>query len=196
MRLGGWIRLWVLLTVLWTLFIGWLTWSTWPPSYPSLDPNASVEDLNRLASDRTVVATEATPPQGSPTFDPTKSFTVIWDSTLDEIMREDEKLTRAEFIARIRVRYPVYNDLSDDDLLGRMLDKYPFLRSSMTDIDPLMTIDAADRRALNRANRNRAVLAALALWLVPPVGLYAFGFGVGWVYRGFRHSQRRESLPR
>jgi hypothetical protein len=35
MRLGGWQRLWVVLTTLWTITVGLVTWNTWPPMYLS-----------------------------------------------------------------------------------------------------------------------------------------------------------------
>ena len=31
MRLGGWQRLWLVLTIAWTLWVAVVTWQTWPP---------------------------------------------------------------------------------------------------------------------------------------------------------------------
>jgi len=37
-----------------------------------------------------------------------------------------------------------------------------------------------------RSQRRSAVGIALAVWLLPSLTLYAFGWIVGWVYRGFK----------
>ena len=45
MRLNGWQRLWVVLTLMWTFVVGVVTWNTWPPTYVSGDPNAGLPHL-------------------------------------------------------------------------------------------------------------------------------------------------------
>jgi hypothetical protein len=42
MRLTGWQRLWVVVTLTWTCVVGVVTWNTWPSTYLSMDPNAGI----------------------------------------------------------------------------------------------------------------------------------------------------------
>lgn len=42
MRLNGWQRLWIVLTLIWTIAVGVQTWNTWPETYLVVDPNAGI----------------------------------------------------------------------------------------------------------------------------------------------------------
>ena len=104
---------------------------------------------------------------------------------MDGVVNANEKITRSEFAARLKKKYPTYADLTDDDLVTRTLTKYPHYKQFISDLDWFQQ-NAPTADEVNRANRRADVRTALLLWLLPPLGLYAFGSGVGWVYRGFR----------
>lgn len=108
---------------------------------------------------------------------------------MNGVLRKDETLTRAQFAARLKAKYPEYADLSDEDLVTRTLDKFPYYNSFIRAPglpDSFVPDPPETTRALNRANRIGAIRFALILWLLPPAALYAFGYGVRWVYRGFK----------
>jgi hypothetical protein len=167
MRLNGWQRLSVVLALTWTIVVGVMTWNTWPATYLSADPNAG---LPPVGADVTLLA--------------------------DGLLRKGEILNRGQFAARLKAKYPEYSDLTDEELVTRMLKKFPYYSSYIKppDLDenlrpepygfvpdPPETVSA-----LNRVNRNKAIRSALMLWLLPPAALYAIGFSVRWVYRGFK----------
>ena len=76
MTLSGWQRLWVVLTLMWTLVVGVVTWNTWPPTYLSADPDAGLL------------------PSGA-------DVTYL----MDGVLKKDETLTRAQFAARLKAKY-------------------------------------------------------------------------------------------
>ncbi|MEO8682488.1 MAG: hypothetical protein ABI665_25800, partial [Vicinamibacterales bacterium] len=143
-----------------------------PPTYLSADHNAGL------------------PPVGS-------DVTYL----MDGVLKKDETITRAQFAARLKAKYPEYRDLTDEELVTRTLEKFPYYNSYIKppDLDnnlrpvpdfiphPSFIPDPPEiTQALNRTSRNSAIRFALMLWLLPPVAIYALGFGIGWVYRGFR----------
>jgi hypothetical protein len=116
---------------------------------------------------------------------------------MDGVLKKgDEGLTRAEFAARLKSKFPEYSDLTDEELVTRTLKRFPEYNSYINPpgfpegwrVVPDGSVHESPETvsALNRANRNAAVRFALMLWLPPPVALYVLGFGAGWVYRGFR----------
>lgn len=48
--------------------------------------------------------------------------------------------TKQEFIQTIRQKYPQYNEVQDDILFNRIIDKYPVYKSQITDIDSPVSI--------------------------------------------------------
>src|SRR5689334_8780012 len=105
MRLTGWTRLAIFLMVLWTIIVAWATWATWPPTYISMDPAAGVP-----------VGADVTP-------------------LMDGIVKNNEKLTSAELARRIKGKYPQYNDLTDEQLVEKLVRTYPKYRGCISDLD-------------------------------------------------------------
>lgn len=69
--LNGWQRLWVVLTAAWTLWVGLLTWNSWPP--PPFDPSESVP-INESRDDPRFV-----PDTRDPRFTPDTPENVVPD---------------------------------------------------------------------------------------------------------------------
>ena len=159
MRLNGWQRLGVLLVVVWTITVGLVTWNSWPPTYLSLDPDGPGDWVDILDADDPLVK--------------------------DDVIKQDERLTRPQFAARLKAKYPQYADLSDEELVTRTLQKFPQY-SSHVGAGPLPEYPDPPAQELNRKNRYKAVRTALTLWLVPVVVVGGLGYGVTWVYRGFK----------
>jgi hypothetical protein len=62
---------------------------------------------------------------------------------MDGVIGPGERLTSAEFASRIKSKYPVYADLTDDDLVERTLAKYPDFAPFIIDRDsPAISEDA------------------------------------------------------
>jgi hypothetical protein len=147
--------------------VGVVTWNTWPPTLVSNDPYAGLPHMGA---------------------DPASLF--------DGVLKKGEGLTHAEFAARLKAKYPVYVDQTDEELVTAILKKYPEYNSYIQppDLpegwrvvpDSFVPDSPETVSAFNRASRIAAVRFALVLWLLPPVALYALGSGAGWVYRGFR----------
>jgi hypothetical protein len=108
---------------------------------------------------------------------------------MNGVLKKDETLTRAQFAARLKAKYPEYADLTDEELVTRTLQKFPYYSSYILAPgvpEGWVVVPSETTRALNRANSNSAIRFALMLWLLPPAALYAFGCSVRWVYRGFK----------
>lgn len=159
LKLNGWQRLGVLFAIVWTITVGLVTWSTWPPTLLSLDPAAGLP--------------HTLPPVGA-------------DVTLlqNGILNVNDTLTRAQFAARLKTKYPEYKDVADEELVKRTLEKFPqyalFVYADNVVPDDLQVNE------FNRTNRRAAIRNGLALWLMPLLVLGGLGYGVAWVYRGFK----------
>jgi hypothetical protein len=110
-----------------------------------------------------------------------------------------------EFAQRIKAKYPQYAGWSDDVLTGGVLAKYPVYRDQ---VDPHEVAAASQRyddlikvqahisaiaktiatETLVASKRKNAVLTAIAAWLGPIAVLYAMGWSVAWIRRGFKGS--------
>ena len=108
-----------------------------------------------------------------------------------------------EFAQRIKAKYPKYATWSDDVVTANTLGKYPEYRDM---VDPgaiaaasqkyeeLSSVEAhvgtlARTIAISTrvdAKRKTTTLVAVAGWAVPVVVLYALGWSIGWVRRGFK----------
>jgi hypothetical protein len=147
---------------MWTLLVGVVAWNTWPRTYVLADADARV------------------PPLGA--------------EMMRGILRQGETLTHAEFAARIKTKYPAYADLTDEELVTLTLKKYPSYSPFIKPLDldeALRSVVASHDeppKLVRTLSRARWLAGILALWLLPPAALYAFGCGVGWVYRGFKTS--------
>jgi hypothetical protein len=126
-----------------------------------------------------------------------------WLSTAGPTPAGVPLLSVREFAELVKAKFPVYADLSDDVLTARVLAKYPQYRfrvdpravaTASQKIDELIAVQArvttitrtiAIRDRL-RAKRTRMALIAVAAWALSVAVLYALGWSLGWVRRGFK----------
>jgi hypothetical protein len=72
-------------------------------------------------------------------------------------------------LSKFRALYPEYNDLSDSDLAAKMY-------------------AAIGRTVIKPSDGREAILQAVSIALLPPLGLLLFGAALGWVLAGFSRS--------
>jgi hypothetical protein len=130
-----------------------------------------------------------------------------WLSTAGPTPAGVPLLSVREFAKLVKAKYPVYADLSDDVLTARVLAKYPQYRfrvdpravaAASQKIDELIAVQARVTtitrtiaiRDRVHAKRTRMALVAVAAWAFSIVVLYALGWSVGWVRRGFKEGPK------
>ena len=95
----------------------------------------------------------------------------------------------------VRAKYPgAYDDLSDAELESKVRAKYP--TATAANPQPVATPPAYQHaasitrtivtRTLLGAKRARMAGVAVAAWAIPVASLYALGWSVGWIRRGFQ----------
>ena len=116
-------------------------------------------------------------------------------------------LTSTTLVSTIRALFPSsYGDLSDVQLERAVLAKYPFLKNGGKDVSVSIpgigrvafpssmngeAINAAAERLVSddtRRRRRGLSGQALAAWAIPVSVLYAIGWSIAWVRRGFERS--------
>jgi len=83
------------------------------------------------------------------------------------------------------IRARDYPDLSDEEILTRLHDKY----SKKVDF---ASIEGAYRKSIARLRTQRlqVILFAFLIWCGVSLGVYGLGLSVGWVVKGFREKNR------
>ena len=103
---------------------------------------------------------------------------------MNGIIEEGQPLTRTEFAARLKARYPEYTDISDEELVTIVLQEFPHYRRFIVG-EPDYTV--ADLVGIGlHARQIEAARLALSLWLLPPIALVVTWLAGRWIYRGFR----------
>jgi hypothetical protein len=191
MRLNGWQRLWVLLVILWLLPVVLFSYGTWPTtgSIPKADvyKRLKPEDGRRLTDYYVVVAEGWTDVVEPPDAEVQKDKNFMAASV------EDQKA----YLAHL---YPDFAKASLTDqnawlgritgIMGPTVDIEGHSVTFVRDIpqnEMNQTARAYDAALKQILTRKRAVLVgwAFAFWALPAIALYALGFGVSWVRRGF-----------
>lgn len=203
-RLNGWQRIFVVISIIWTLGVGFLAWQKWPIEARNYRPWET--DFGALAAQR--------------------------DESLAQFIRAVypwayRDLSDAELEAAFRTKYPpnsqpsivsYYTALAAECCGG--VEALSRSDDTPTDIEPKtvrlvpgvgkvafptsMKQEEIEKRAkelselrekndqsLRQSNRNRQTSMARSmalLWLGPPVVLYGLGWAAGWIRRGFRQS--------
>ena len=179
MRMNGWQRLWVVLILLWGVVVGTVVYLTVPRpmTYLSLDADAPEREeiLARLKQ---------------------QSLPNAHSSTTFQANYVDEPLPPIG--GRILKRYGV-----TDPITGRHFeiqsDHIPteneLLSAEISELEKNVQQDRTNTEKQNReeaAGRHDARVAlmrnALLVWLIPAGCLYALGWSIGWIRRGFRHA--------
>lgn len=96
---------------------------------------------------------------------------------------DDQSAIDHEAPGAIRARH--YADLSDQEILTRLYDKY----SKKVDFT---SIEGAYRKNIVRLKTERLefILFAFLIWCGVSLGVYGLGFSVGWVVKGFREKNQ------
>jgi hypothetical protein len=195
MRLNGWQRLWVLATVLWLLTVILFNYASWPTTasiskgdvYFRMNP----DDTHRLTDYYDVMASS---------FGWTNLNAVTSRITA---LKQDK-----DFLAASPKDQKAYLSYADPDFAkASPLDQNAYLgnitgvKGPTVDIDghTVQFVQAVPQEDMNKTarayhaalmqilRRKRAAFVgeALTVWMMPAIALYALGWGILWVRRGF-----------
>jgi len=171
-KLNGWQRLWVVVTVLWTVGGLSISYATWPsPSdylrtleAGGLDTTMTEAEFRRAYND--VLAEEIRRDPGQSQGDDPFAPFYVQPSDVDDPF------------AKWRV-FPLDDGTEGASEELRIRRQRQWLRTiSQIRLDP-------ERQAL-RDDRVEHVQITLMSWAIPLAVLYAFGWSAGWIRRGFR----------
>jgi hypothetical protein len=155
-RLNGWQRLWILVSVLYLIFVGFFTYVFWPTVETTWHRKEFIE---RMPADVRQHVSAA--------------FSSQYEADREE--REVKaKYPKVEWDGRPQI-------LPNGAVLIVKGDDFQRFNAMMV----YSEIISAEVKAQRRVTVGYAALA----WLVPCLLLYAFGWVIGWVYRGFRSSR-------
>jgi len=187
MRLNGWQRLWVVLSTLYLVIVLTDLYVQWPT------PNRTThrdEFIARMPEDarKHVVAAYSSEYAAREDRSGYIHFTMPNGAVLVLRGRIDPRLVA------VRAKYHEYDDLSDVQLATALRTKR---RSEFGDLaPPTFVADEDSARVANaydeifsdaaRGDRWRVIVDGFLLWLIPCLVLYALGWSVAWIRRGFR----------
>jgi hypothetical protein len=183
-RLNGWQRLWIVVSVLYLLSVVVLTAIFWP-TFETTEHQE--EFIARMPQDARMLVVASYASEWSARED-RRGFVHIMPNRAVLLLQgaADPRLVG------IRKKYPEYNDLSDAELVSRLRAKFPEYADLAApviadgDIQKVVTAYFGVVQQATRTARWSIAKIALLAWLIPCVALYAFGWAVAWVRRGFR----------
>lgn len=210
-RLGGFARLGIVMTVLWTGLMAWAAWSTMPKQIHS---SAIVTALARRLEPPTVwdpqtkkLLTQAEADRR--TRDARNAMTETERAAVDASVALSNQLQRAtkdqiiyvegRGFVRLKagqtvqeaIAQPERPSLDDAELLSLLND--PSLKADdlqlLTD-DERVRLQQVQRNAEDSLNARRIthIQAFVGYWLLPIALMYALAYTMRWIYRGFRQS--------
>jgi hypothetical protein len=185
MRLNGWQRLWILAVILWGVVVAGVSTLLWPTNADSVPTTG--EDITSLVNSTmaqrpevVIVGVDGKEHIFPPGFDPKRAAEIV--------RRGGEKTSEASPTIGVPVRElePVRKDapllLSIDPNAAKPL---TIVESKPLSSEPLRVV--ASKPLSSPGNpRNAFLLVAFAVWAIPSSCVYALGFGVAWVRRGFK----------
>jgi hypothetical protein len=193
-RLNGWRRLWVLVSVIWAALVLFVGLTVWPEPTNWFAENQP--DYNALANKQGSLPAQtfndrllsAAPDNLS------KSDFEIW---MKPRQTEGLRLIVTRMVAADESESDIANVIRHDslpDALGMRNPQYlstdPNAGAPLTIIksEPLATLESTTLSSRTSLAPKRSEWAGtlLAIWAVPSALVYAFGAGVAWVRRGFR----------
>jgi len=184
----GWARLWVLLTIIWVVFVGAVTftvtdWSNEPPWY---------RIYNNLSTHAQKYYEESSLPKHEPVYKVELKYT---DGT------------------ETFIRFPIFDEISSNDIVDKLHDdieekliklaKENKKKVASTEVARFIKLVAIENELAKRALREYQtvsneqvkrhkqdiregiIISALAM-VIPPVLLLMIGYGIAWVRRGFK----------
>jgi hypothetical protein len=176
LRFNGWQRLWIVFCGLYLIAAGIVTASILPAGFQQ--ERKRVLDSIHLVSRHTA---------GIRLLEEAGFSKPEIDDYLGKGGNFDEGLAKGQTIEQesaetVRTKY--YADLKDEEILARLHAKY----QKKVDFAP---VEARYKESMAqlRTDRIRLMLYAFFVWLGTSLGLYGFGFSVGWIIRGFRQKE-------
>jgi hypothetical protein len=211
-RLGGWQRMWVVLTVVWCVISGVLGWLSWPraPIYASPTTGKPYPPLYLDPETGTPIPNaEALPPEPVP-LDELTELLVKYGGV--PIPTSDSQPIYVDAIGRKvvgvdAVGNPIYDPrtTNTEQHFGPALNipnvgsvRFPTTMNQdavsrlCEQLKIRFGLPHEKRMSELRARRLGWAQIASALWLLPPLALYALGCSVGWVFRGFAANKNRQ----
>lgn len=155
-KLNGWQRLWVLLAVLHFIAVATIGVINFP-------------DGTKLEAERANLALKLMVEQ-------IVSFPDATPKIRDELLAVLKEKNGVE-----RLRRETYGEMQDKALIASIRAK----SSGKLDLTALEKQEKLDAEQL-RDDRAMHALQCLGWWLIPLIAIYLFGYGIGWVIKGFR----------
>jgi hypothetical protein len=200
--LGGWTRLWVLVGVLYLIFVCGVGLFLLPTDAGV--PQATVyKRMGSTTSKKLLLGYEFAPHGDRKLFTGSEPIETLTDDQLKQLSN-DPRFTTDDFLnltsAELRRMNGIIDGLPAEHLLAKsrrtvtvdvangQLNFEPDVSSSEK-AQASSAYDEALRREL-AGQRIRFSAYALLLWIVPWVSVYALGWSVGWVWRGFSRPRR------
>jgi hypothetical protein len=175
-QLGGWWRLWIVLTLIYGCAVAGFTWISWPEvSRVPHDPAF----LKQMSSDAVLI------------LERPKTL-----SELESALVEADRAKNTEFareLAQKIVRLREAPKWQQDPIVLEMPNGHEFQVAGDTPSDLSKVVAREYVRVLQSVASERKLKSlgtAVLVWLVPSVVVCALGLAVAWVIRGFRGARR------
>jgi len=202
-RLNGWQRIFVVLTTMWSVGVGLLAWQTWPAAVRNYRPwEVDFEALaskrgeslaqfirgvypwayNDLSNAELETAFRARyPPKSQPAV---VSYSTALAAELGgtEVLSSSNRKTPEGAPQTVRV----VSGVGTVSFPGSMSEEEVETRAKR--LSELHENNEAKLRQSNYSRQMAKARSTAALWLVPPALIYALGWAVGWIRRGFVQS--------
>jgi hypothetical protein len=221
-RLNGWQRLWVVLSVVWAAFVVIIAWSLRPTNadVSEAEITARVRDVPDAAIRAHLTAAENKALGGqydllmakfggrsaNPYQEPRESEPMPDSVSLPRELAEARSahLSISKFARIVKATNPQLSAWDDDYLVAEVLRKWPAYRAY---VDPRAISEASHRideqitiekhatevirtiaiEALVHEKRIKMAWFAFAALAIPVSVLYALGWAIAWIRRGFSH---------
>jgi hypothetical protein len=193
MKLNGWQRLWIVLTVLWMMpnvFFVYANWATLASvSKSDVYMKLKREDGERLTDYFDVIMTQL----GGTSVDDPRVSELRKDKAFQAASVKDQKAylmaTDPDFAKASTVNQNAHLGVVTGTT-GPIVDidghTVTFVRDlPQSDMDQTARAYDGALKTIFRQRRFEALGRSIALWIGPAVGLYMIGFAVVWVKRGF-----------
>jgi hypothetical protein len=179
-RLGGWHRLWIILSIIYSVFIFLAAYIEYPKNYQWTNTEAA--DVKEI--DNSTVGTEGNSDE----------------YLLNTLTPEEEvelKALEAEF-GQEQSKVSVLNNKIQEAFQAGYSGEEIKAELSERGYDSQQVNNAVELVSGNRLKekmqdsllkrRHEIVVTYFLLWAMPTFSLYCMGWAIGWVYRGFRKS--------
>lgn len=175
-QLGGWWRLWIVLTLIYGCAVAAFTWISWPEvSRIPHDPAF----LKQMSSDAVLI------------LERPKNL-----SELERALVEADRAKNTEFARKLAqqiVRLRESPKWQQDPMVLEMPNGHEFQVAGDTPKDLAGVVGKEYVRVLQSVaseKKLRSLGAAVLAWLVPSAFVCALGLAVAWIIRGFRGARR------